>query len=230
MEKKNTILLTVIAIATLLVAVVGATFAYFIATGGGSSEKQVIVKTESVDSSAIAIAGDISITADMTNFGQTGGKDVAGNTTGQVTFHPGSGVTEGTGARNYCYKVQLDLTGNPFDYSAANNSHENQPELIFTAEKQGAGATSHTKIIDAKDITTDQSIIQIPTEADGSIYIHKITGTANQAYVEGWKFNVTFKYYNFPQNDNANKNFTAKLKMFNVDCTTGEEITNQPAA
>ena len=32
MERKNTILLTVIAIATLLVAVVGATFAYFTAT------------------------------------------------------------------------------------------------------------------------------------------------------------------------------------------------------
>ena len=32
MEKKNTILLTVIAVATLLVAVVGATFAYFTAT------------------------------------------------------------------------------------------------------------------------------------------------------------------------------------------------------
>ena len=34
MEKKNTILLTVIAVATLLVAVVGATFAYFTATSG----------------------------------------------------------------------------------------------------------------------------------------------------------------------------------------------------
>lgn len=32
MEKKNTLLLTVIAIATLLVAVVGATFAYFATT------------------------------------------------------------------------------------------------------------------------------------------------------------------------------------------------------
>ena len=37
MEKKNTILLTVIAVATLLVAVVGATFAYFTATTTGDS-------------------------------------------------------------------------------------------------------------------------------------------------------------------------------------------------
>lgn len=38
MEKKNTILLTVIAVATLLVAVVGATFAYFTATTGLGGE------------------------------------------------------------------------------------------------------------------------------------------------------------------------------------------------
>ena len=37
MDKKNTMLLTVIAVATLLVAVVGATFAYFSVTVGGSS-------------------------------------------------------------------------------------------------------------------------------------------------------------------------------------------------
>lgn len=38
MEKKNTILLTVIAVATLLVAVVGATFAYFTATSGNDGD------------------------------------------------------------------------------------------------------------------------------------------------------------------------------------------------
>lgn len=47
MEKKNTILLTVIAIATLLVAVVGATFAYFTATvtNEGTDKTQTVVKT-----------------------------------------------------------------------------------------------------------------------------------------------------------------------------------------
>lgn len=38
MEKKNTVLLTVIAVATLLVAVVGATFAYFTATANTNNE------------------------------------------------------------------------------------------------------------------------------------------------------------------------------------------------
>ena len=50
MEKRNTMLLTVVAIATLLVAVVGATFAYFTATGdtSGSSDVRVITSSEDI--------------------------------------------------------------------------------------------------------------------------------------------------------------------------------------
>ena len=53
MEKKNTVLLTVIAVATLLVAVVGATFAYFTAsnsyTGDAAGNVNVNTATESAD-------------------------------------------------------------------------------------------------------------------------------------------------------------------------------------
>ena len=51
MERKNTVLLTVIAVATLLVAVIGATFAYFTATAGGSGTTPVSVQTSSSGSS-----------------------------------------------------------------------------------------------------------------------------------------------------------------------------------
>ena len=46
MEKKNTVLLTVIAVATLLVAVVGATFAYFTASNsstGNAAETLMLI-------------------------------------------------------------------------------------------------------------------------------------------------------------------------------------------
>ncbi len=46
MEKKNTMLLTVIAVATLLVAVVGATFAYFSITASGNSTTVVNTQTQ----------------------------------------------------------------------------------------------------------------------------------------------------------------------------------------
>ena len=50
-NKKNTILLTVIAVATLLVAVVGATFAYFTAQGGTGTSANVTVTTGTAASS-----------------------------------------------------------------------------------------------------------------------------------------------------------------------------------
>ena len=49
MDKKNTILLTVIAVATLLVAVVGATFAYYsVQVTGSASKVNVDVKSSAV--------------------------------------------------------------------------------------------------------------------------------------------------------------------------------------
>lgn len=64
MEKKNTILLTVIAVATLLVAVVGATFAYFTAstttgTGTGTAEtgETTTLGSTSLDMSTVSTQG-----------------------------------------------------------------------------------------------------------------------------------------------------------------------------
>lgn len=48
MDKKNTMLLTVIAVATLLVAVVGATFAYFTASNSATGATNVTTTTEKV--------------------------------------------------------------------------------------------------------------------------------------------------------------------------------------
>ncbi len=59
MDKKNTMLLTVIAVATLLVAVVGATFAYFSIVqgeGGGTSATKFQGTTEGVDAATFGTA------------------------------------------------------------------------------------------------------------------------------------------------------------------------------
>lgn len=60
MDKKNTMLLTVIAVATLLVAVVGATFAYFSITtsAGGSSQANFSGQTEEISSYGTLVLSD----------------------------------------------------------------------------------------------------------------------------------------------------------------------------
>ena len=62
MDKKNTMLLTVIAVATLLVAVVGATFAFFaISTNTDSATSKITGTTPDVPSSAITLTGSQNI-------------------------------------------------------------------------------------------------------------------------------------------------------------------------
>ncbi len=58
MEKKNMVLLTVIAVATLLVAVVGATFAYFTATANPSGSAEATVTTNKLDGANVTFASE----------------------------------------------------------------------------------------------------------------------------------------------------------------------------
>ena len=63
MDKKNTMLLTVIAVATLLVAVVGATFAYFAigATVENNAKTTITGGTEGADVGSVALKGASSL-------------------------------------------------------------------------------------------------------------------------------------------------------------------------
>lgn len=67
MEKKNTILLTVIAVATLLVAVVGATFAYFTAnvTTTNADRNTTTVTTRTIASATMTLGNEITSATDV---------------------------------------------------------------------------------------------------------------------------------------------------------------------
>ena len=71
MEKKNTVLLTVIAIATLLVAMVGATFAYFTAQRGDGAQADITVTTSTSDSIVYGSFNPLILKATQQNFNQT---------------------------------------------------------------------------------------------------------------------------------------------------------------
>ena len=78
MDKKNTMLLTVIAVATLLVAVVGATFAFFSVTGENSTSTGAAVTATTGDSQigAVSIAttnAAMHITTTAAEFAQSAG-------------------------------------------------------------------------------------------------------------------------------------------------------------
>lgn len=211
-NKKNTILLTVIAVATLLVAVVGATFAYFTAQGGSASQADVVVQTGKAGSSSLGTFKAINIYADATNFAQGKG-DQSGTSTGTVEWTAPTNVKGGEVAeadRTMCYTATLEITNNTFVKSAANTT--DAAELEFTAVK------GSTTIIDKMDITTTKTNVQIPTTVGGTDYTHKLVADAGATVSDSWTLTVTLKNLGVDQNDNTGKNFAGAVKFDKTNC------------
>ncbi len=211
-NKKNTILLTVIAVATLLVAVVGATFAYFTAQGGSASQADVVVQTGKAGSSSLGTFKAINIYADATNFAQGKG-DQTGTSTGTVEWTAPTNVKGGEVAeadRTMCYTATLEITNNTFVKSAANTT--DAAELEFTAVK------GSTTIIDKMDITTTKNNVQIPTTVGGTDYTHKLVADAGATVSDSWTLTVTLKNLGVDQNDNTGKNFAGAVKFDKTNC------------
>lgn len=217
-NKKNTILLTVIAVATLLVAVVGATFAYFTATGSDSKEGNVTVTTGTAASSEFGTISAINIYADASTFNQTAAKAEdglrahTGTSEGTVSWTaPGAAgnKTPSEADRTFCYTATLNITANTFERTTALNG---KAELEFTAVK------GDVTLIDKMDITTTKTNVQIPTGADSSEYTHKIIADAGVQKTDSWKLTVTLLNYDENQNVNAGKQFTGAIAFKKVNC------------
>ena len=130
MEKKNVVLLTVIALATLLVAVVGATFAFFTAT----------VKDERTEGDE---NGKTNITA-----GSVASTTVVGNVSGDVGKFTASGVYPGhkeiaglsviatNGGEQEKSDTKIDIV-----YNVTNNTFENNEIEVSVYKKDDSEAT-----------------------------------------------------------------------------------------
>lgn len=240
-NKKNTILLTVIAVATLLVAVVGATFAYFTAQGGSTAKAEVVVKTGTAASAAFDVKKNFDIYADATNFA-SGKASQTGEATGTVTWKA-PGQVEGQEApseadRSFCYTVDVTVKSNNFGYTQEGNTAELLLNITKGSTEITEGLTGLTyatvngrdtkypnaetttaNLVDLKgwDITTvaNNTVINIPG-TDGNK--HKLTAAAGAEITDSWKATVTLVNLNADQTDNTNKTFMADINFTKVDC------------
>ena len=217
-NKKNTILLTVIAVATLLVAVVGATFAYFSAAGGTGTTGNVTVSTGTAASSEFGTMNAINLYADASTFAE-GGKDVTGSSTGTVKWTaPGAAgtVTPSLADRTFCYTAALEITANTFVKSAANATNVN--ELEFTAVKGTETIIDKQSLV---NLTTGEAVtgtINIPTTKGGTDLKHTLVADAGDSVSDSWTITVTLKNQAFNQNDNAGKQFTGVIRFNKTTC------------
>ncbi len=205
MDKKNAIILTVIATATLLVAMIGATFAYFTAQTGGGASANINVTTSTSDALEYGNFGAIVINANQTNFGKGMG-DQTGSTTGNVTLKANQEIDV-----SYCYTASINVTSNDFEYTTT----ERTPELKISITKNG------TDIIVDEDITTlsaGDNVLQIPTAVGGTTMIHTISAKAGNTVSDTWSATVTLVNLDTDQQANTNKSFVGTLKFTTTEC------------
>lgn len=222
MEKRNTLLLTVIAVATLLVAVVGATFAYFASTVETNNTVVVQATTAGANSSFIALGDEISLTvnaADM-QIGQlydsgtldtTANKVVAeDNGTLNVTYLSGS--TENTSCTYDIYYQWVD--GNETE-AGIQDSYE-LTDANFPLEFTYSIASS------ANDLTVSETNFVNTTATaqkvnSGSLSIANASDTTATAQT----YTVTAKFYNINADQTqkqAGKTYSLKFYVDNVVC------------
>lgn len=218
-NKKNTILLTVIAVATLLVAVVGATFAYFTAQGAQGTTANVTVSTGTAASSEFGTIDPLNIYADATTFAEGAG-DVTDDTTGKVKWTAPGAVTgqeaPSEADRSFCYTASLNITANTFTVSAANTEKLN--ELEFTAKKGETVLLDKISLVDFDTKVGKTGTIKIPTTANGSEYTHKLVADAGASVTDNWTITVTLKNLAMNQNENTGKQLTGQIAFTKTNC------------
>lgn len=209
MEKRNTLLLTVIAIATLLVAVVGATFAYFANSANVNNVANLTATTASSSSSFISTGAELSMNVTAANMTQALGNST-GNLAATSTLDSGhfnvtftAGTTESLTC-TYDIKYQWDtgtgdyiktsgISGNEFTYKVSATGNAN-----FKTETQIVDSTTTTAQLVGSDSITDN---------------HTTGGNTKE-------YSIETKFYNFDvsQNDNAGKTWKIKFFVDNVQC------------
>ena len=222
-SKKNAIVLSIVAVVTLIVLVVGATFAYFKAQGGIAGSTEVKVTTYTTDMFTFTTGSAISLYADQSSFGQEKGS-LSGETFAKATLVANNKTNEATDN----YYVYFNIENNTFKYTLGND----KPELILTVTgPDGNEVTSlpelthkvvqdrENKSISGFDVTTTNGLITIA---------NKKTITATPSKEEQYTLKLTFVNYEGDQTANATSTLSAKVMIQKepIVTTLASYITN----
>ena len=210
-KDKKSFLLSTIAILIVLVFVIGATYAYFIAQIGDDQRANITGATETVDSLIFRTGDAITIAADMYNFAQN-----KGNQEGETYAKASLMANTGNNSATYNYYLYLNIEENEFHYTTQNNT----PELILqvTAPNgvtwSGINGMSTTTVTDGKGVAITGYDI---TELTGLLTIASpatITSTTTNEYTEQeWDVKIVLVNLDEDQTANTEKNILSTLRL-----------------
>ena len=209
-NEKKVLALSFLGVLTFIAVVVGATYAYFTAQGGGTGNININAQTATTDNLSFQIGSAISLTANQEDFG-SGAGNKSGETFARATLTANNATNNAT--RNYY--VYLDITSNDFEYTTV----DEQAELLLkVTDPDGTEVTTLGSLerktsgdVTGFDITTSTGLITI---ADN--YEIVSTGTVTQ----DWTVEVIFANLDTDQNANTGKSFSANLIIQEDPMTT----------
>ena len=207
-NKKQAIILSVVASIALLVLIVGATYAYFQASGGTGTSANLRVTTYTTDVFNFEVGNDISIYADATSFAS--GK---GNAVGSTFAKAILTANNKTNTATEHYYLYLNISNNTFLYT----QNESTPELLLTITDASGNAVTDITSLTYKTVTdgkgTSISGYDITNKSGLITLFNNKEITASPTKTDEWNITVTLVNYDKDQSENAGKSFNAKLMI-----------------
>ncbi len=221
MENKKNKILTLIAIITILLTLIGTTYAFFAAQNNGSTSTNATVTSNTTDLLTFAINQDISFHVTQADFAQ-GGNKKSGEATATATLTPNNS----TGAATDHYYMYLNIINNGIVYSSTNTNQD--PELmvqVFDGSNQlvtcpSLGEQKTIKGVTGYDITGVQGPVALLNN-------HEIIANNNTAAIENWRVVITVINLDVNQNDNTGKEVTAQLVLQKNSMNSIPQVTEQ---
>ena len=205
-NKKQAIILSVIASIVLLVLIVGATYAYFQASGGTGTSANLKVTTYTTDVFNFEVGNDISIYADATSFAS--GK---GNASGSTFAKAILSANNKTNTATKYYYLYLNISKNTFTYT----QNEDTPEILLTIKDDAGNEITSINDLTYKTVTDGKGAtikgFDITTGIGLITLLNNKEITASPQKTDTWNVTVTFINYDKDQSKNAGKSFNAKL-------------------
>ncbi len=201
MEKKKTVIYSIVALTTLALLVVGATYAYFQNQYGSASNADVNVITATTDLLTFKIDKAINISVSQSEF-KKGNPDASDSTGAHATLTASNSKNVEKTTRSYNIYFVIDT--NDFEYT----TQDGTPELYLNVTDPNGN-----KLENITGLVHYEKGFDITTRTGGFLLVpdYDIEATRGNTITQDWKVEVTFANLDTDQSKNMGKGLSGKL-------------------
>ena len=202
MENKKTKIISIVAIAALILTLITATYAYFQAQTGEGSQTDIKINASTVDTLSFETGASLSFTADQDSFANSKGR-LSGTTFAKAI------LTANNATDNY--NLYLNISDNDFMYTQDTST----PELLLQITDASNNSITSINGLEYKTVTdnknTSISGFDITNKTGLISLFTNRTITTTSTKTEEWTIKITFVNYNKDQSANAGKSFDGQI-------------------